>query len=236
MDIPPVPAAPPEPSPDQAPVAQANEAANPSTKERVINFISQSSKDWLLSLLNQPQSPPFEHDADFEREFDRVVRLIVAVLFISGVLVGVIDYFIGGGNVLATFRDALIVFIVGLFLALIYKPFFFVFQVRIRPPDSENANQEDAKALSLGQIFYSVLYTFVPWIPIVLAIRTWAKGAEDLLWLDFLLFVAPLICLAYMLINLGKSIQLITNDRWIRIWPAVFSPLVLFVAYVLYAM
>ena len=235
MDNPPIqPSAPPA---EPVPVAGApiDGTLTQSAKDRVVRFISQSAKDWLLSLLNQPQRPPFEYDADFNREFDRVVRLIVAVLFISGVLVGVIDYFTGGGNILKTLRDALVVFIVGLFLALVYKPFFFVFRVRVRPQVHDGQANDKGKAMNLSQIFYAVLYTFVPWIPIVLAIRIWAKNAQDLL-LDFLLIVAPVICLAYMLINLGKAVHLITNDRWVRIWPAVFSPLIIFVAYFIYAM
>ncbi len=234
MDNKPISEARPDPLPTQA--LAIDDAVTKSSMDRAGKFISQSSKDWLLSLLKQPQSPPFEYDADFDHEFDRVVRLIVAVLFLSGVLIGVIDFFTGGGQLLSTLTDALVILVVGLFLALVYKPFFFIFQVRVRPPAGVGASEVGAKALTLSQIFYSVLYTFVPWIPVVLAVRTWAKNAEDLLWLDFLLIVAPILCLAYMLTNLGKSVRLITNDRWARIWPAVFLPLIILFGYLLYAM
>lgn len=193
-------------------------------------FIAETSKLWLDSLLYQPKDPPFKFDADFNDELKKVIQLIVAVLIISGVLVGGVDLLSAKFDPTQTFASTIIIFIVAIFFALIYTPVFYVFGVRKCPKDATGEEKEKPKPLSIGQVFYSILYIFVPWIPILAFITATVTVAEKKILIDFLL-IAPFLCGAYMFYRLAKSIKLITNCSWFRIWLSLSAPLLLVFLY-----
>lgn len=205
-------------------------------KNELVEFITEATGEWLQSLLNQPTKPPFAFNADFESELARTVRLVVAVLCISGILVGTLDFFKGQIDASKTVAEILIVFIVAIFIALIYKPFFFLAWVRIRPKRNPEVHEGDPgkpanKPLNMSQVFYSVLYTFVPWIPILIFVRRWLVSQERGILRDFLFWLALPICTVYILVNLAKAIRVITNAPWYRIWIGILIPVVFLFAY-----
>lgn len=191
-------------------------------------FIALTSKEWLFSLLNQPTVPPFKFDADFNGELNRVVRLIVAVLTISGVLVGGVNLLVGKFDPTETFKYAIIVFVTAIFITLIYTPFFWVFGVRKIPKTAKN--KKELRPLTIAQVFYAILLTFVPWIPILVFIDASVSVTERPFLIDFLL-IAPFLCLVYMLVNLAKSVRLLTNCSWFRIWLSILAPFLIVFLY-----
>jgi len=198
--------------------------------ESIGRNITLTTKEWLHSLLYQPTDPPFRFNADFKNELGRVVRLIVAVTTISGIVVGGMNIVTGTVDVVQTVKDVITVFIVAILVSIIFLPAFYVCGVRITPP-IESGNQEK-KPLNFGQVFFTVLYTFVPWLPVLVFILSSVTAAEGMFMIDFLI-IAPILCFIYMFVNFSKSMKVITNSSYPRIWGSLSIPLVLVLVYLM---
>lgn len=208
------------------------ESTAPSMIRVAADYTTLMIKEWINSLLNQPTTPPFAFNADFRDELGRVVRLIIVVLTISGVIVGTANLFSKSVS-LENVSGALTILIAGLLLTLVYTPFFYICGVRISFPPGQEPEAGKHRPMSIGQIFYSIVYTFVPWIPVSVFIRTSVVNTQSGALLDFLL-LAPFLCLVYIVVNLVKSVKLITNSPTYRIWLAILSPLVILIPYFLF--
>lgn len=192
--------------------------------------ITLTTKEWIYSLLYQPTDPPFRLNADFKDELSRVVRLIVAVLTIGAALVGGLNIFNANVDMMGVVRDSITVFIVAILLSLVFLPAFYVSGVRIAVAGDEgNAGQ---RRLSIGQVFFTILYTFVPWLPVLVFIRASVTTAENIFLIDFLL-LAPFLCFIYMLINFAKSMKVITNSSYLRIWGGISIPVFFLLLYLM---
>lgn len=209
-----------------------------STSNLIGQFITQTAQEWLYSLLNQPTTPPFKYNADFNNELGRVVRLIVAVLFISSVLLGGVNLLSKeivlslNEHLITTLKTTLTIFIIAVIIALIYTPILFICGVRICSQNTDSESHTEKKPLKVGQVFYTIVYTFVPWLPIIVFIKNSALAAAqsgNVRLFQVLIFFAPVICFAYMLTNLAKSIRLITNCNWARIYLSLVVPTLLLV-------
>ena len=223
-------------------VADQNDAAVPasnagadgsskfqSAREFVGRNITLTIKEWIYALLNQPTDPPFRFDADFKDELGRVVRLIVAVLTISGIMVGGLNIFTGKVDMVQLVKDTVTVFVIAILVSLIFLPSFYICGVRV----ISKTKKGDRKHLNIGQVFFTVLYTFVPWLPVLVFIRASVTAAEGIFLIDFLL-IAPILCLLYMLVNFSKSMKVITNCPVYRIWGGVSIPFLLILAYLIF--
>jgi hypothetical protein len=193
-------------------------------------FLSTAAKEWLPSLLDQPTAPPFEYDASFDNEFSRSSRLTVIVIVITSILLGSLSLFTHGVDVTITVKYAFTIIAVAFLVALVYKPFAFICGVRISPRNEEDLpSVSSRKRLSLHQITFTVLYTFVPWIPIFAFIKASVLKTEGVLQ-DFLV-IAPFLCFLYMMFNFAKAIKLTTNCGWPRIWLSLSLPLAALIIY-----
>lgn len=217
---------------DAAPAA--DEASKGSKFQATLDFLGRNitltTKEWIYSLLYQPTDPPFRLNADFKDELSRVVRLIVAVLTIGTALVGGLNIFNPNIDMMGVVRDSITVFIVAILLSLIFLPAFYVSGVRIHVT-GEDGNVA-RKHLGIGQVFFTILYTFVPWLPVLVFIRASVTTAENIFLIDFLL-LAPFLCFIYMLINFAKSMKVITNSSYLRIWGGISIPVFFLLLYLM---
>lgn len=200
-------------------------------RESLGRNITLTTKEWIYSLLYQPTDPPFRFDADFKNELGRVVRLIVAVLTISGIVVGGLNIFTGKVDMLQIVKDVITVLVIAILVSLIFLPSFYICGVRVFSQTEETKPAK--KPLNIGQVFFTVLYTFVPWLPVLVFIRASVTSADGIFLIDFLLF-APILCFIYMFVNFSKSMRLITNCPRYRIWGGISIPLLLILAYLLF--
>lgn len=225
------------PPAEAAPAAADGEGRAPAASafQSIASFLSLAAKEWLPSLLDQPTSPPFRHDAPFDNEAVRVSRLLAVVVIISTVLLGGLDLLAAGDvNVAGSIRTALVILVVAVVLGLVYKPFTRLCGVCVLPaPPAGPEARAAGKSLSVRQIVFSVLYTLVPWLPLFAFARAavFVEGVEGSL-LMILLFLR-LIFVVYIFINFAKSIRLITNCPMRRIWLSLLLPVALLLGYVL---
>ena len=190
-------------------------------------FLGTAASEWLPFLLDQPAEPPFAYNAQFSEEFGRASRLVVFVLVIAGLVVGGINILSGRTMIAGTLKEAFGLFIIAVIISLVYKPFAYITGVRIqRVTDIEPTSTP----LSTRQIAFSVLYTFVPWLPILAFIRATVVVTTGAL-LDFLL-IAPFICFFYVCFNFYKAIKMITNASRFRVSLSVLAPIFLSLLYV----
>ncbi len=228
------PPSPPAPSPQDG-AGESNWVSSIFSKINLSSkFFIMAAKEWLPSLLKQPTQPPFEYDASFDNEISRSARLIVIVIIISSLILGGVKLVSGRVDVTNTVRYAFGIIVIAILIALIYKPVAFVCGIRICPRNSDQQNSSaNPKTLSPQQIAFTVLYIFVPWLPIFAFIRASFRAnfsrPGDILS-DFLL-IAPLICLIYIIINFARAVKLITNCSWSRIWPSLILPLIILIVY-----
>ena len=129
-----------------------------------------------------------------------------------------------------TVKDTVTVFIVAILISIIFLPCFYISGVRIT---AKSTAKPGKKALNFAQVFFTVLYTFVPWLPVLVFIRASIASAEGIFYIDFLL-LAPVLCLIYMFVNFSRSMKVITNCPYPRIWGGIAIPLVLVFAYLLF--
>lgn len=226
------------PSPDEAetPDTTAGGTWVSSTLRAVSStskFLGIAASEWLPSLLDQPTQPPFEYNASFGDEFGRTSRLIVFVLLISGILVGGVNLLSGQINVTDTLRSAFGVIAIAVIIALVYKPFAYISGVRLRPRGTTDAERSvPPRVLSTRQVVFSVLYTFVPWLPIFAFIRAsvTSEGALQ----DFFL-IAPFICFLYMVFNFVKAVKMLTDCSMARIWISLLLPVFISLLYLVWS-
>jgi hypothetical protein len=228
--------APQKPLAEAAPAAQTAEGRSSTAAwlfSSISSFLSLAAKEWLPSLLDQPTTPPFRHDAPFNNEVSRISRLLAIVVIISGVLLGSLDLLAKDVNATSSIKAALMILAVAVVLGIIYKPFTKICGVCIFPPSGADQGVPAEKSLSLRQSVFSVIYILIPWLPLFAFVRAavFIKGVEGSL-LMFLLFVR-LIFIAYILINFAKSIRMITNCPWYRIWLSLLLPVFLLLGYIL---
>ncbi|MDX6304443.1 MAG: hypothetical protein QOI77_1412 [Blastocatellia bacterium] len=187
-------------------------------------FMGLAGKEWLSSLVNQPTEPPFRYDAQFDNEFVRVMRLVVMVVILTGIVVGSERLFVDKGTPKLVISLALKVLIGAFLAAIVYGLFAFACGVRVW--------EEKRKNLTRGQIFFSILYIFVPWLPILafLWIVAAAGGTLRLLALTLLLYL----CVGYMVLNFAKAVRRVAGCPFYRVWLSVLLPIVLVLGYVLF--
>jgi hypothetical protein len=195
-------------------------------------FVKVAASEWLPSLLDQPTRPPFGYNTQFDDEIGRASRLIVFVLVIALLVKGG-DLIRGQLDVGGTLKEAFGLFIIAVIIALVYKPFAYICGVRICPLEEAGAASLTLpQPLSIRQIAFSVLYTFIPWLPVLAFIRATVVLAHGAL-LDFLL-IAPFICFLYMNFNFYKAIKVITNGRSLRVWLSLLLPLLIAFVYIIW--
>lgn len=187
-------------------------------------FMGLAGKEWMSSLVNQPTEPPFRYDSQFDNEFVRVMRMVVMVVILTGIVVGSERLFIDKAAPKLVISLALKVLIGAFLAAIVYGLFAFACGVRVW--------EEKRKRLTRGQIFFSILYIFVPWLPIIafLWIVAGAGGTLRLLTLTLLLYL----CLGYMVLNFVKAVKRVAGCPFYRVWLSVLLPIALMLAYVLF--
>jgi len=187
-------------------------------------FMALAGKEWLGSLVNQPTDPPFSYNAQFGNEFVRVMRLVVMVVILTGIVVGSERLFIDKTAPKLVIGLAMKVLIGAFLAAIVYGLFAFVCGVRVW--------EEKRKRLTRGQIFFSILYIFVPWLPIFAFL--WSVGAAGgtlrLLALTLLLYL----CVGYMILNFAKAVRRVAGCPFYRVWLSVLLPIVIVLGYVLF--
>ena len=113
--------------------------------------------------------------------------------------------------------------VIGTFLAaIVYAVFAFVCGVRVY--------QTPRRRLTLGQVFFSLLYILVPWIPIFAFLWSFglAGGQVRLLALILLFYL----CLGYVIFNFITALKRVTCCPAYRVWLSVLLPLALVVGYI----
>jgi len=219
-----------ENQPNPSPPEPESDSPSTGAASKIANSVTSTISEWFNSLLRQPTEPPFGFNADFNNELSRAVRLIVAVLIISGILVGAVNVIAGDVNVQKTGQDTIFIIIGAFLVALISLPVLYLCGVRIV---SENGEAGEKKALNIAQVFYSILFIFVPWIPILVCIQALltVETILDSIFLIDILLLAPFLCIGYMLYNLAKSIRKITKCSKTRIWVSLVIPLLVIAVY-----
>lgn len=190
-------------------------------------FIALAAKEWLPSLIDQPTTPPFVYRAPFKDEFQRISRLIVFVIMLSGLILGSLNLILQNLAALALVKLALKVLVLGLIVAICYQPFAYLVGVRVAA-----SPKRPKTALTLRQILFSVLYTFVPWIPLF----TFLWATLPTLRGSLLIFaiLVEWICFCYAIYNFAKAVSVITRSSKGRVWASILLPMFLVFAYVLF--
>lgn len=191
------------------------------------SFISLAAQEWLNFLIDQPVNPPFEFDAKFVDESKRIARLVVIVVVLSVLVIGGAGLFISDIATMKVITVSLSVLIGAFLITIFYKPFAFIFRVRITDvPGSPK------KPLSVRQVLFSVLYTCVPWMPVFSFLSiAFVKANGTLLILVILAFW---LCCFYVIYNFAKTIIVITKCRWYQVWLSLIFPLAVVVLYILF--
>lgn len=187
-------------------------------------FLAQAGKEWFNSLINQPTDPPFRYDARFDNEFVRALHLVVAVIVLTALVIGGAGLITNKTAALSIAAWAMWVLIGTFLLSLIYGIFAFVCGVRL--------SEGERKRISKVQIFFSLVYTFVPWIPVYAALRTAMLSESSFLLLIVILLLY--LCFLYMILNLTKAIRRITNCSALRVWLSVLALIILPLIYILF--
>ncbi len=186
-----------------------------------VSFLSLAGKDWLDALIKQP-TDNFQFDSRFDNEFDRVIRLVVAVIFLTGIVVGSVGLIEDKTAALAAIKWALSILIIAFLCAIAYGLFAFLCVVRIR-------DGAERRKLTVAQILYSILYIFVPWIPILAFL--WITFPSRGPGLGFAMILLFYLSLGYMFVNFTKAIRRITCCPWFLVWLSVLLPIFLVMAY-----
>lgn len=190
-------------------------------------FIALAAKEWLPSLIDQPTTPPFIYRASFKDEFQRISRLIVFVIILSGLILGSLNLIFENLAALALVKLALKVLVLGFIVAICYQPFAYLVGVRIAA-----SPKRPKSALTLRQILFSVLYTFVPWIPVFTFL--WATLPTIRGSLLIFAILVEWICSCYAIYNFAKAVLVITKSSKGRVWASILLPMFLVLAYVLF--
>lgn len=186
-------------------------------------FMGLVGKEWLGSLLSQPADPPFCFDATFPDGPVRIMRLVVMSVILTGLVV-LSERFLSKSTPTLVLSLAIEVVIATFLLAIVYAVFAVICGVRVY--------QTTRRRLTLGQIFFSVLYILVPWIPIFAFLWSFAGGGGQLrLLLMILLFY---LCLGFVIVNFIRALRRVTRCPAYRVWLSVLLPIGLVVSYVLY--
>jgi len=186
-------------------------------------FMGLVGKEWLSSLLSQPADPPFSFDATFPDGPVRIMRLVVMSVILTGLVV-LSERFLSKNTPTLVLSLAIEVVIATFLLAIVYAVFAVICGVRVY--------QTTRRRLTLGQIFFSVLYILVPWIPIFAFLWSFAGGGGQLrLLLMILLFY---LCLGFVIVNFIRALRRVTRCPAYRVWLSVLLPIGLVVSYVLY--
>jgi|GEM_PF-3375400 hypothetical protein len=183
------------------------------------SFLRIAAKEWIPFLLDQPARPPFDHDAQFGDESGRIARLLTITIIIYFVLIGSLRIAVLEVQTTRTIKTSLGVLVICILIALAYQPIAYICGVRIYSQQGVSP-----KTLSLRQIAFTVFYIFIPWVPILAFIRTSFLITDDPV--QFMLLVAHLLCLIYVIYNFLKAIRLITNCYWYRIWGSMLMLLI----------
>jgi len=186
-------------------------------------FMGLVGKEWLSSLLSQPADPPFSFDATFPDGPVRIMRLVVMSVILTGLVV-LSERFLSRSTPTLVLSLAIEVVIATFLLAIVYAVFAVICGVSVY--------QTTRRRLTLGQIFFSVLYILVPWIPIFAFLWSFAGGGGQLrLLLMILLFY---LCLGFVIVNFIRALRRVTRCPAYRVWLSVLLPIGLVVSYVLY--
>src|ERR1700681_4543408 len=124
-------------------------------------FIGLAAREWLPNLIDQPSTPPFSYNSDFKEEFNRISRLIAFAIILSVLILGSLSLLFEKIATLTVIKLGLKLLAMGLILAVCYQPFAYVIGVRVAAEPGRSQC-----TLTLRQILFSVLFIFVPWIPI----------------------------------------------------------------------
>lgn len=217
---------PPEPENPEPPDVHSKWVSNVvSIINASVSFISLAAQEWLNFLIDQPVNPPFEFDAKFADESKRIARLVVIVVVLSVLVIGGAGLFVSDIATMQVIRMSLGVLIGAFLIAILYKPFAFVFGVRVVHSNSK-------KPLSLRQILFSVLYTCVPWMPVFSFL--WIAVIPSTGTLLILILLAFWLCCFYVIYNFAKTIVVITKCRWYLVWLSLIFPLAIVVLYILF--
>ncbi|MBD0369384.1 MAG: hypothetical protein ICV60_00915 [Pyrinomonadaceae bacterium] len=214
-------------------------------------FMSLAAKEWFDFLLNQPNDPPFRYSAKFKEEYDKVIRLVVIVIVLTFIVMGSASLFMDKTAVLSIVTWAMWVLIGAFLTAIIYHIFAFFLGVRrclrthrrasgkysrrTRPLLRKLAliwQLQKRRKLTLRQILFSVLYIFVPWIPIFAFLRSVMKSGGTLRGL--ILIILIYVCTIYLIVNFAKAIKRITCTPWYRISASILLPIIFVLAYILF--
>ena len=185
-------------------------------------FMGLVGKEWLSSLLSQPADPPFCFDATFPDGPVRIMRLVVMSVILTGLVV-LSEQFLSKSTPTLVLSMAIKVVIGSFLVAIVYTLFAFVCGVRVY--------QTTHRRLTLGQIFFSVLYILVPWIPIFAFLWSFAGGGGTLRLL--LMLALFYLCVGYVIFNFARALSRITRCPAYRVWLSVLLPVAAVASYVL---
>lgn len=188
------------------------------------SFMGLVGKEWLSSLLSQPADPPFTFDAKFADGPVRIMRLVVMSVFLTGLVV-LSERFLSKDTPTLVLTMAIKVVIATFLIAIVYTVFALVCRVYVYQEDGKR------RKLTLGQIFFSILYVFVPWIPIFAFLWSFTLGGGKRVLLGILLFY---LSFAYVIFNFIKALRQMTRCPAYRVWLSVFLPLVIVVSYLVF--
>jgi hypothetical protein len=190
------------------------------------NFLTMAIQEWFNSLVDQPIDPPFVFNATFNNEIQRVSRLVAAVIILSTIVIGSGKLFVAEFSSLDTFKVCLSVLIGSFLIAILYKPFAYVFRVRV------SDGEAPARPLTLRQMLFTILYTIVPWIPVYCFLWMLIIPAEGTMLI--LVILGLWACTFYMLFNLVKALMMVTHCRWYLVTSSLIFPLFLLCTFVLF--
>lgn len=179
-------------------------------------FVTLAAREWLLSLTDQPTDPPFQYKASFDDESERIARLIVVVIILSGVILGAWHFIFDKTATLGIFSTALKIICGAFILALIYKPIAYAFGIPI----------------SLRQILFTVLYMILPWLPVLSFIWGTVIATEGTIRVGLIL--SFYVCFLYITYNFIKAVQILTRSNRYRIWLSLCIPIVAIIALILF--
>jgi hypothetical protein len=188
------------------------------------SFMSLAGKEWFSSLLNQPTEPPFIYDAKFDGQFDRVMRLVVVVILLTAIVVGSVGLIADKTAALQVVTWAMKILILAFLIAIVYGLFAFLCGVRV-------CENEKRRKLTVAQILFTILFIFVPWIPIIAFL--WATAASGGPFQLLILTLFFYLCVCYMFLNFVKALLRITACSRLRVWLSVLLPIFLILLYLL---
>jgi hypothetical protein len=181
------------------------------------SFVSLAIREWLQFLTNQPANPPFSFDAEFADESGRSSGLIVLVVILSALISGGSNGFTtatlaskASETVLEVISVSVGIVVGAFLLSLLYKPLASLLRICI--DKSENTKP---KVMTLGQVYYTILYTFVPWVPVFSLLRVLAFSTSGAIL--FLLIILFWISFFWAICNFIVSIRTITKASVLRI-------------------